>query len=59
MIACLATNKLKKIMGSLHAWMSYVYWVVILFDEDMDQCSGNYDLVFVAGLTAIHDPIFI
>jgi hypothetical protein len=46
-------------MGSLHVSMSYVYWVVILFDDVMDQCSGNYDLVFVAGLTALHDTIFI
>jgi hypothetical protein len=46
-------------MGSLYAWMSYIYWVVIFLDDVMDQCSGNYYLVFVAGLTAIHDTIFI
>lgn len=41
-------------MGSLHAWMRYIYWIVTFPDDVIDQWSRYYDLVFVTGLTAIH-----
>ena len=39
--------------------MRYIYWIVTFLDDVIDQLSRYYDLVFVTGLTAIHDTIFI